>query len=392
MTYFGTTMNVNGVLGQMIEHRILHYVNPDLPYNDIKHKLLYEYYTDFAFSKPIKLDDVLTDCLKYKIIPIVNICATEGSWKSKNITPAQYGKIGGVIRDILKERGFRKGLAYQSGFNEPGKLFTTDKTIEYTNALHDIVCNDFDVVYGNDEANMLDWNKMGVNCRAKVMGIHHLSSLGNWSDSYKHFSNIKNFKTIANTYGKKIIGTECGSWFKDYCKEGHQVNLDIMAECKKYDYLGCLTVLPDINEQSKSVWKLLGYRVWNSNFTSIKGGSQSKFNEFMNYIKINGDKPNFGEVFEMYGIEINYVKPGCHNEECRAVQKIMIDEGYDLSPFGADSWYGGVTKLAIDKWQSDNGLTVDSIVGKETWQWIFENIETGLLRFMQMLARTGRYK
>ena len=94
----------------------------------------------------------------------------------------------------------------------------------------------------------------------------------------------------------------------------------------------------------------------------------------------------------VYGIEINYVKPGCHNEECRAVQQVMLDEGYDLSPFGADSWYGTVTEDAIRKWQEDNGLTVDGIVGKETWQWIFENIETGMLRFMQMLARTGRYK
>lgn len=318
MTYFGTTMLVNGVQPeqQMIEHRMLFYVDPNLPYNDIKHKLLYEYYTDFAFSKPIKLDDVLNGCKKYNIIPIVNICATEGSWKGKGITPQQYGKIGGVIRNILKERGFKKGLAYIAGFNEPGKVLSTDQTISYTNALHDVVGNDFDVVYGNDEFNMLDWNYLGKNCKAKVMGIHHLSSVGTWDNPYKYFSHIEDCKTIANTYGKQIIGSECGSWFKDYCKEGHQINLDIMAECKKYDYLGCLIVLPDINQKSKLVWKLLGYRVFNNEFTTMVSGSQSKYDEFMNYIKINGTKPKEEiimykrpEQLQLFYDEVGWVRP-----------------------------------------------------------------------------------
>ena len=91
-------------------------------------------------------------------------------------------------------------------------------------------------------------------------------------------------------------------------------------------------------------------------------------------------------------IEINFVKYGSHNEETRAVQQIILDEGYFLGPYGADSIYGARTKAAILKWQADNGLAVDGIVGKETWQWIIENIKTGKTRFLQLIVRKASFR
>lgn len=370
MSNFGFTMIVNGIPVeykgiQMIEQRMLFYVDPNLPYNDIKHKLLYGYYTDFAFSKPIKLDDVLNDCKKYNIIPIVNICATEGSWKGKGITPQQYGKIGGVIRDILKERGFKKGSAYMAGFNEPGKVLSTDQTISYTNALHDIVGDDFDVVYGNDEFNMLDWNKMGRDCRAAIEGVHPLSSLGTWTEPKKYFKNIKDWKTIADTYGKKIICTEGGSWFKDYCKEGHQINLDILAECKKYD-IDCLIVLPDINEAAKKEWKLLGYRIWNTAFTEQVSGCENKFNEFMDYIKLNGTVPIFEEDEEYMKLEKYYyrLKVTFNRDKTKAGIR-FIQTVLEIEP---DGKWGDATDKALVSYQITNGLIPDKIVGPLTFR------------------------
>jgi hypothetical protein len=316
MTYFGITMDVRGVIPDigMIEHRMLFPVDPNLPYDQLRHQLAYGVFRDPHFTIDLPLADIATDCIKYNVIPVINIGATE--WYGKDIlnklTPADYAKIAGVIRDYLIARGFKKGNAYISCFNEPGKSINSVQTCTYSNAVHDEVGDDFDVVYGNDEFNMLDWNYLGANCRAKVMGIHHLSSVGFWDNPYKYFNNVRDCKTIANVNGKEIIGTECGSWFKDYCEDGHVINLDIMDKCKEYHYLGCLIVLPDLNANSKNKWKLLGYQIWNSGFTQIIEGCPDKYNDFIEYIKTEGDKVNYlrpdelQAVYDAFGIKTPY--------------------------------------------------------------------------------------
>jgi hypothetical protein len=90
----------------------------------------------------------------------------------------------------------------------------------------------------------------------------------------------------------------------------------------------------------------------------------------------------------MEGFELLLVKPGSKNEETRAIQQIVNDEGAD-PPLVEDGIYGSKTKAAILKWQTENGLVVDGIVGKQTWQWILEEIPSGQLRFNQMLVRKG---
>lgn len=363
--YCGFTMLVNGIPEeykdiQIIEHRMLFPVDPNLLYNNLRHELLTTCFRDKHFTKPFSLINVLDKCKQYNIVPIINICATE--WYGKNIlsklTPQGFAKIGGIIRDYLVERGFKK--AYISAFNEPGKVLDTKKTCEYTNALHDEVGKDYDVIYGNDEFNMLDWNYLGKNCRAKVMGIHHLSSVGFWDDPYKYFSNIKDCKTIANLYGKDVIGTECGSWFKDYCKEGHKINIDILAECKKYDYTGCLIVLPDINEYSKTVWKLLGYRIWDTGFSKVKSGCNDKFAELLNYIKDNGKK--YKEIIMSERL-LKLVSGLMKGEDVREVQNKLVELGFDIN---SDGVYGPMTEVSVRKFQELTGLKADGIVGPAT--------------------------
>jgi len=318
MTYLGITMDVSGVIPgiQIIEHRILHYIDPNLSDDQIKHQLAFGYYTDFAFSKPLTLSGILDDCIKYKVIPIVNLCITEGSWKKHTrLTPEQAAKIGGLLRDYLKSRGFIKGTAYQALFNEPNTQvnLTSKQVCDYTNVFHNKVGADFDVVYGNDEFGNLDWNYLGTNCKAKIQGVHPLSSLGSWAEPKKYFTNIRDWKTIANQYNKDVIAIESGSWFKDYqSDDGHKINLEIMAECKKYDYLGCLIVLPDINQESRKRWNLLGYRVWNSDFTQIVSQNEQKFNEFIEFVKREGKQMEYlrpdelQAVCDFFGIKFPY--------------------------------------------------------------------------------------
>ena len=48
-------------------------------------------------------------------------------------------------------------------------------------------------------------------------------------------------------------------------------------------------------------------------------------------------------------------------------QQILKDAGYDLGSYGVDGDYGTITTDAVLKYQEDNGLKVDGIVGPNTW-------------------------
>jgi len=112
-----------------------------------------------------------------------------------------------------------------------------------------------------------------------------------------------------------------------------------------------------------------------------------------NYTRIEYITPTYSTWLNarrdfMEGFKLELVKPGSKNEETRAIQQIVNNEGAN-PPLVEDGIYGNKTKEAILKWQTENGLIVDGIVGKQTWQWILENIPSGELRFQQMLIRKG---
>lgn len=375
MTYFGICMGVNDIVEgiQIFEHRMLYPVNPNLPYNVLKDKLVNTVFMDKHFTKPLSLNSVLTKCLTYNVIPLINITCED--WYedfTSNVYLVDIAKIAGVIRDYLKERGFSKGNAYIGLFNEPKARtnMSSNDISDYTNAVHDEVGEDFDVVYGNDEFNMLDWNYLGQNCKAKVMGVHHLSSLGFWGDPYKYFSNIEDSKTIADTYGKKLIGTECGSWFVDYCKGGHQVNLDIMKKCKKYNYLGCLIVLPHINQYSKTVWKLLGYVIYNNDFTKKVGGCDDKFNEFMDFIKLNGTVPDMEDDMKLKSVYKNGMKKEIG---IKFIQMILNDDMKPVPLLKVDGWWGSKTDAIVLEFQKKYNLAqYGGAIGPNTMQFMIK--------------------
>jgi len=88
-------------------------------------------------------------------------------------------------------------------------------------------------------------------------------------------------------------------------------------------------------------------------------------------------------------IELNYVKAGTVNEETRTVQEILIDSGYVVSVTGKCDEN---TVKSIKEFQADNELKVDGWVGKLTWNKFLSECATGLLRFLQLITRTAKYK
>lgn len=53
------------------------------------------------------------------------------------------------------------------------------------------------------------------------------------------------------------------------------------------------------------------------------------------------------------------------------MQQRLIDLGYSCGNCGADSIFGNGTLEAVKRFQRDNGLSIDGIVGPKTWQKLF---------------------
>ena len=66
-------------------------------------------------------------------------------------------------------------------------------------------------------------------------------------------------------------------------------------------------------------------------------------------------------------------------EPVRKVQEGLMDLGYQLPKFGADSDFGNETKQAVLEFQSDNKLTYDGVVGVQTMGRL-DDIKAGNLR------------
>jgi peptidoglycan hydrolase-like protein with peptidoglycan-binding domain len=57
---------------------------------------------------------------------------------------------------------------------------------------------------------------------------------------------------------------------------------------------------------------------------------------------------------------------GSHGQQVRAIQRLLKDKfGYNLN---IDGIFGPITEDAVRDYQSDHGLTVDGIVGQQTWR------------------------
>jgi len=77
-----------------------------------------------------------------------------------------------------------------------------------------------------------------------------------------------------------------------------------------------------------------------------------------------------------YNNPIKYIDPtghaalllekGSKGEEVKAVQKLLMELGYDLGSSGADGIFGKKTEAAVLQFQKDYGIKVDGIVGNQT--------------------------
>lgn len=62
------------------------------------------------------------------------------------------------------------------------------------------------------------------------------------------------------------------------------------------------------------------------------------------------------------------LKRGDYNDCVKEAQQLLLDKGYDLGVWGADGDFGETTETRVIKFQRTEGLTVDGIIGSNTWE------------------------
>ena len=95
--------------------------------------------------------------------------------------------------------------------------------------------------------------------------------------------------------------------------------------------------------------------------------------------KVNGKWSHWGELKGVdYGTEPTptptptpETKPtlrrGSSGKYVTLAQTELINKGYSCGKFGADGEFGAATETAVKAFQRDHGLTVDGVIGKNTW-------------------------
>lgn len=71
------------------------------------------------------------------------------------------------------------------------------------------------------------------------------------------------------------------------------------------------------------------------------------------------------EVEEDMGLPT--LKQGANGDAVKVLQKLLVASGYDCGKAGIDGDFGSGTLSAVKKFQSDNKLSPDGVVGEKTW-------------------------
>ena len=67
-------------------------------------------------------------------------------------------------------------------------------------------------------------------------------------------------------------------------------------------------------------------------------------------------------------VSLPTLRKGSRGEYVTLLQTKLIQQGYDLAPYGADGSYGNKTVEVVKAFQRDHGLSDDGICGPKTWE------------------------
>ena len=74
------------------------------------------------------------------------------------------------------------------------------------------------------------------------------------------------------------------------------------------------------------------------------------------------------DLVTLVTVDLPVLRKGDKGEVVRTMQWLLIRNGYDMEGYGADGSFGGATRRAVEKFQTENGLTVNGQCDAATWR------------------------
>ena len=138
------------------------------------------------------------------------------------------------------------------------------------------------------------------------------------------------------------------------------------------------------------VYKVSGGKIYtiegntsNASGVVANGGGVAKKSYSVSYIRIAGyGRPDYSIVggsesttssittkteAVTVDITLNQLSKGNKGKQVKTLQMLLKGFGYSVGNSGVDGDFGPATLAAVNKFQKDNGLGVDGIVGENTW-------------------------
>lgn len=97
--------------------------------------------------------------------------------------------------------------------------------------------------------------------------------------------------------------------------------------------------------------------------SQIRGFARPKYDtKQIEYVNVTKTK----EVLTV-DITLNVLQKGAKGKQVKTLQKLLIAAGHSCGTYGVDGEFGGSTERAVRAFQKANKLTVDGVVGVNTW-------------------------
>ena len=239
-------------------------------------------------------------------------------------------------------------------------------------------------------AHISNYTKVGSRY-VKYIVIHYT---GNTSDlavnNAKYFAGA-NRKASAHFFVDEqeiylSVPMNCTAWhcgaddpWHPYCRNSNSIGIEMccsgnykVSEATKANAVNLIAALcKQMGIEAKEVdsYVLRHYDVTGKQCPAqMAGGNNAEWKEFKEAIKSAlGGTIKEEPKQEVCEVNLPVLGKGDKGNTVKALQRMLIYEGYNCGGYGADGDFGNGTEKSVKKYQADNKLTADGIVGAKTW-------------------------
>lgn len=214
------------------------------------------------------------------------------------------------------------------------------------------------LTYGNNPIKIILHHAAATNCSIEDIHTWHLHN--GWSGCGYHYF-IRKDGSIYKGRPETSLGAHCINY--------NSISIGI---CVEGNYM--VEYMP--SNQKKSLMELIKYLCSKYGIKEIYGHGE------LNSTSCPGKNYPLDEIRRKFMKDINCpyknypgylikINANFKDNNVKIIQENLMEKGYMVGSYEADGYFGTATFNAIKKFQRDNGLMVDGIVGKETWDRLF---------------------